>query len=135
MKNYLFIFPVILLATGCVTQKSFHRGAVVVDFNTGFDAYRTTQQYQKEMGGQGRDTAINGAAASANYAFGVEVGLGKRVGVGLLSKTNTFLNDVDAISRKHADIRSRDLMVSLNIHPVVRKRFDLVLGADFGVSD
>jgi hypothetical protein len=116
------------------TAQSFHRRAVVIDLNTGFEFYNTTLNYKIDDPNFVRDTIISGEAGNTNFALGVEVGLGKHFGVGVRGKANRFVSDIDAVTQSRVDARSTDLMLTINIHPVVRNKFDLILGSEIGLS-
>lgn len=133
MRKLLLISSVVL---GCLhsSAQSFHRGAMVIDLNTGIEFYNTSLNYRLQGTAFNSDTTVNGRAANSNLALGVEVGLGKHFGLGIRGKANQFFEDVDAVTNKNTSITSTDLMLTVNIHPVVRKKFDLILGSDIGVS-
>ena len=131
MKNSLIALVIALSVKG--TAQSFHRGALVLDLNTGVEAFHTSQKYN--FTGQTADTLINSEAANKNASLGLELGLSKRIGIGVRGKVNSFFPDLDAVTRQRARINSTDLLIALNIHPIVRKHFDLVLGVDLGLSD
>jgi hypothetical protein len=118
----------------CFNAQSFHKGAVVADLNSGIEFYNTTLNYRTNRNGFSGDTTIQDQAGNANVALGVEIGLGKHFGLGIRGKANSFFADVDALTSKNTAITSTDLMIMIAVHPIVRKRFDLVLGSDLGVS-
>ncbi len=117
-----------------INAQSFHKRAVVFDLNTGIEFYNTTLNYKTNRLSFNGDTVVLSKAGNANVSLGVEIGLGKRVGIGLRGKANQFFSDVDAVTEKNTDITSTDLLFMINIHPVVRKKLDIILGSEFGVS-
>lgn len=128
----LITFLSVLYAVAASSQ-SFHRGAVVLDLNTGIEAFNTTQRYKglTEL----PDTMVRSLAANHHFVLGLEVGLNKRIGIGIKGKANTFFRDLDAVTRQRAALRSTDLTMCLNLHLVSRKKFDLLAGSDIGISD
>src|SRR5204863_8908415 len=101
---------------------------------TGLEYYQTRQGYERVVLQTGHDTAIKSQAGSTHFTAGLEVGLGKHFGIGVRGKMNSFISDMDNVMRKKPEITSRDFIVSLNLHPIVRENVDVILGADLGVS-
>jgi hypothetical protein len=126
MKRYTLI-SLFILSFLAVRSQSFQRGTVVFDLNSGFEFYNTTLDYKN-------DTTVKSQAGNVGLSIGAEVGLSKRVGIGLRGKANTFASDVDKVSKEEVNIKSTDLLFMFQLHPIVRKKFDLVLGADAGFS-
>jgi hypothetical protein len=130
MKKLLFIFTFTVYSMVFRAQ-SFHRGALVLDVNSGIEAVKTVQRYSTILSS---DTTVRSIAANKNASFGLEIGLSKRFGIGARGKVNSFFRDVDAVTRQRTTINSTDLLITLNFHPVVRKCFDLIIGTDLGLS-
>jgi hypothetical protein len=115
-------------------SQSFHKRALVIDLNSGFEFYHTTLNYQKSFSDQNRDTSTKATAGNVNFSLGAELGLGKHIGMGLRGKANNFIEDLDAVSKNTVDIKSTDLVLFINIHPVVRKKLDIIIGGEAGLS-
>lgn len=131
-KISLSIVPVFFCVL--LSAQSFKRGSLVLDVSTGLEIYNTRLDVTVKDPFSKRDTSYNDKAASTNYAVSAECGLSKRIGIGVRFKANKYFTDPDSVSKKKPDVRSNDLLILLNFHPVVRKHLDLVLGADFGGS-
>ena len=130
----LCILAGFLGASALAAQRGHHLGSVVLDFNTGIEAFNSTNYY-KLAGPDGlRDTSINADAGSANGSVGLEIGIGRFVGIGVRGKTSYFFRSLDAVMNSRPDVHSNDLLLMLNLHPLPFKRFDLVLGSELGVS-
>jgi hypothetical protein len=126
MKRYILI-SLFLISFVASRSQSFQRGTVVFDLNTGFEFYKTTLDYKN-------DTTIKSQAGNVGLSLGAEVGLGKRIGIGLRGKANSFASDVDAVSREEVNLKSTDLLFMFQLHPLVRNKIDLVIGTDVGFS-
>lgn len=113
--------------------QSFHRAALIVEAQTGLEVYQTQKKYVNSI--NFGDTSITDQAANGNFAGGIEIGLSKRIGVGARGKINTFFTDLDAVVRQKASMRTVDMILSLSLHPIVRKHFDVALGIEGGISN
>lgn len=133
MRKFSFIF-LFLFLVDLTRAQSFHRGGVVVDLNSGIEFYNTSLNYNVSNAVKNRDTSVVSQAANVNLAFGIEVGIKKHFGIGLKGKANQFFQALDAASKNKATIKSSDLMLFLNLHPIVRKKLDLIIGTDLGWS-
>jgi hypothetical protein len=133
MRAFLLSVIFLCLLVPCGAQ-SFHKGAVVLDLNTGFEVYNTMNSYSIRRSDQKHDTTVKDIAGNGNFAMGVEIGIRKRFGIGLRGKTNTFFRNVDAVTHNRADIRTTDMLLILTYHPFIRNKFDMVIGADLGFS-
>jgi hypothetical protein len=131
MKLYFSIF---FFTAGISAAQSFHRGALVLEAQSGFEIFHTTSAYHIVQGPSSSDTTITDAAGNANLSLGIEVGILKRWGIGLRGKTNSFFTNLDNITHQRADIHSTDLLLLVNFHPVTIRNFDLVVGSDIGFS-
>jgi hypothetical protein len=133
MKKILLTLP-LLLFVSLFNAQSFFRGALVFDLNTGIEAYHTNNTYTIRRGDTSADTIVRDASASGHATLGMEIGFKKRWGIGVRGKANSFFANVDAVTHQRADIRSTDLLLLLNFHPVITKKFDLILGTDIGFT-
>lgn len=124
--KYSFLIALMFISLFAGAQ-CFQRGTLVFDLNTGFEFYNTTLKYKT-------GETIKGSAGNVGFSLGAEVGLSKRVGIGLRGKANTFASDVDAVSREEVNLKSTDLLFIFNLHPIVRKKLDIILGAEAGFS-
>jgi hypothetical protein len=130
----VYLLTFLLILSLIASAQSFHRGAVVIDVGTGIEYYQTRQGYERIVLQTGHDTAVKSQAGSTHFTAGLEVGLNKHFGIGIRGKMNSFISDMDNVIRQKPQVTSKDLIVSLNLHPVVRKNVDVILGADLGVS-
>jgi len=132
-KNYILLF--FISATFLLNAQSFYRGALVIDVNTGIEIYNTTYKYKiKNNNNILLDTSITDRAGSTHFAFGAEIGLHKRFGLGLKGKFNSFLSAKDEVTKATPTAKSADFMVFANYHAVTIPHFDLILGGDLGYS-
>lgn len=113
-------------------SQSFHRGAVILELGSGLEYYNTQKTYTK-LSSAG-DTTTIGNAASGNFNAAIEIGIGKRIGIGARGKMNTFFQDLDGVMKDRSSIHTTDILVNLNLHPIRRKKLDVLLGAEFGYS-
>ena len=133
VKKILLLF--LFLSGACLlTAQSFHRGGVVMDLNSGIEFYNTSLNYNINNAIKNRDTSLVSKAANVNLAFGIEVGIKKHFGIGLRGKANLFFKELDAASKNQSTVKSSDLILFLNLHPIVRKKLDLIIGTDLGWS-
>ncbi|MBK6521458.1 MAG: hypothetical protein KBG47_03160 [Bacteroidia bacterium] len=134
MKKIL-LFAILTFSLASQAQKSFYKGAIVVDVRTGFELYNTTLKSTSTNGSTSRDTVDTDKAADTHFGFGAEYGLHKYLGVGFAINKHKFLNEKDSATGQKADTRSTDINLAVNFHAVSSKKFDLVLGTDFGISN
>lgn len=116
-------------------QRGHHLGSVVLDFNTGIEAFSSTNFYTLAGVDGKRDTTIDTDAGNANGSLGVEIGIGKFVGIGVRGRTSYFFRSLDAVMNSRPDVHANDLLFMINLHPLPFKKFDLVLGSEFGISN
>ncbi len=131
----LFILAGFLGASALAAQRGHHLGSVVVDFNTGIEAFNSTNYYRLGGADGSRDTSVNADAGNANGSIGIEIGIGRFIGIGVRGKTSYFFRSLDAVMNSRPDVHSNDLLFMLNLHPLPFKRFDLVLGSELGISN
>jgi hypothetical protein len=134
LRNRKDLLMVFLTMPFLYSAQLFHRSAVVFDLNTGIEFYNTTQTYKINRAGFSGDTSVSGQAGNANVSLGIEIGLSKRFGIGIRGKANSFFEDVDNVTSKTTSMRSNDLLLMFNFHPIVRKKLDVITGADIGLS-
>ena len=130
MKKQLALLLCLMLLKGAA--QSFHRGAVIISAGTGLEYYNTVKNYANS--GNLGDTSAVGHAASANLNAALEIGISKRVGIGARGKMNSFFTDLDAVLAEKTHIRTADLLLSVNLHPIRRKKLDVLLGVEGGFS-
>lgn len=125
----LFIFVSIVLSA-----QSFYKGALVTELNSGLEIYNTTLMVRIKDPNRTRDTTQTDKAGNTNFGITAEYGLHKRFGAGVRFKTNKYFTSKDSVTNIKPYVRTNDIVVVLNYHPIVTKNFDLVLGADVGYS-
>lgn len=130
MKQLLSFALFLCMVNGMA--QSFKRGSVIIELGSGLEFYQTKKTYDGVSGFN--DTTSAGQAAGGNLNACLEIGISKRVGIGVRGKMNSFFSDIDAVLAEKTQIRTAELLVSLNLHPIRRKRFDLLLGAEGGFS-
>jgi hypothetical protein len=132
LMKRLAVWSLLVLSANLLGQ---HRlGSVVMDLNSGFESYNSTNTYQLNNLDGLKDTVIDSHAGNTNASLGLEVGIGKFVGIGLRAKANFFTRTLDAVTNSRGDVFSNDLIAMVNLHPLPFKKFDLVLGAEMGLS-
>ncbi len=117
-----------------VNAQSFKRGSLVLELNTGLEIYNTELKLTVKDPNSRRDTSYSDKAGNTNFGVSLECGLHKRLGLGVRFKTNKYFTETDSVTKRKPEVKSNDLLLLVNFHPVVRKHFDLVLGADVGLS-
>lgn len=130
MKQIVLIFfslPLFLSA------QSFHRGAFILEAQTGLEVYQAKKEYISRL--NLGDTSITDQAASGNVAAAIEIGLSKRIGIGARGKMNSFFSDLDGVLRQKTSMKTVDMILSLSLHPIVRKHLDISLGIEGGISN
>lgn len=130
----IYLSTLIVISSIALNAQSFHKGALVTELNTGLEIYNTTLKVRYNNYNPVRDTVQTDKAANTNFGLAAEYGLHKRFGVGLRFKTNKYFTSKDSVTKRKPDVRTNDIVVVLNYHPIVTKNFDLVLGADIGYS-
>lgn len=133
MKKTLLSSFFLMLVIALKAQ-SFYKGALVTELNTGFENYNTVLKVKIKDPNRTRDTSYNDRAANTNFGFAVEYGLHKNFGVGIRYKANNYFTSRDSVTNRKPEVKTNDFLVELNYHPVVKKNFDLVLGANIGYS-
>ncbi|MEO6303764.1 MAG: hypothetical protein ABIP51_11400, partial [Bacteroidia bacterium] len=128
----IYLSSLFLIVSIIVNAQSFYKGALVTELNTGFENYNTVLKIKIKDPNRTRDTIQNDRAANTNFGLGAEYGLHKRFGVGVRFKTNKYFTSRDSVSHAKPYVRTNDFVIALNYHPIVTKKFDLVLGADVG---
>ncbi len=117
-----------------VNAQSFYKGALVTELNTGFEVYNTVLKIHIKNTGTSRDTTQNDKAGNTNFGFAGEYGLHKRFGIGFRFKANNYFTSKDSATNTKPSVKTNDFVVVLNYHPIIKNKFDLVLGADIGYS-
>ena len=130
MKQLFSIALLLCIVNGLA--QSFHRGSVILQVGTGLEFYQTKKTYNGA--GVIGDTSSIGQAAGGNLNACLEIGISKRVGIGARGKMNSFFSDIDAVLAEKTQVRTAELLLGINWHPIRRKRFDLLLGAEGGFS-
>ena len=115
--------------------QSFYKGALVTELNSGFEIYNTVLKLHIKDPNRTRDTSYNDKAANTNLGFAAEYGLDKRFGLGLRFKTNNYFTSKDSVTNIKPSVKTNDIVLVLNYHPLIKKNFDLILGADIGYSN
>lgn len=131
----LLLLTVLTFSLAAQAQKSFYKGAIVADVRTGFEIYNTTLKSTYKSGSNSRDTVETDKAGDTHFGFAAEYGLHKNLGVGFAINKRKFLNEKDSVTGKKPDTRATDINLVVNFHAVSSKKFDLVLGTDFGISN
>jgi hypothetical protein len=134
MMRHVTILALLFVCGGLSAQRGHHLGSIVLDVNTGIEAYHTTNRYTQLTTEGFRDTTVDAEAGNAHGSVGLEIGIGKFVGVGVRAKTSTFFRSLDAVMNARGDVSANDLLLMINLHPLPFKRFDLVLGSELGIS-
>lgn len=124
----------ICIVFAAALQAQHHLGTMVLDVNGGVEAYNSSNTYSVKRVDGVQDTTIDATAGNGNASVALEIGIGKFIGIGVRGKTNVFFRSLDAVMNSRADISSTDLLGMINLHPLSFKKFDLVLGAEFGLS-
>jgi len=112
--------------------QSFYKGALVIDANAGIEIYNTKVTWTDIT--NNKSETDEDRAGNLNFHFGAEYGLHKNFGVGLRYKSNNYFVEKDTVNNTKGNVRSNDIIVQANYHPVSTKYFDLILGGDFGYS-
>ncbi|MDZ4663846.1 MAG: hypothetical protein SGJ15_03115 [Bacteroidota bacterium] len=131
----LLLLSALMLSLVSQAQNSFYKGAIVADVRTGFEIYNTTLKSTTTNGSVSRDTVDTGKSADTHFGFGAEYGLNKYFGVGFSVNKHKFISEKDSVTGEKPDTRSADINLVVNFHAVSSKKFDLVLGTEFGVSN
>lgn len=116
-------------------EKSFYKGALVIDLNTGLDIYAVKQHYELKYNGttvQSKDT-VN-AAGSHGPNFGIQYGILNWLGVGLKYKYDTYYTSPDKYTGIKPSVFGQEFGLVVDAHPVRVKHFDLITGFDLGYS-
>lgn len=131
----LLLLTVLTFSLAAQAQKSFYKGAIVADVRYGIEVYNTTLKSTSMNGSTSRDTVETDKTGDTHFGFAAEYGLHKYLGVGFAINKHKFLNEKDSATGKKPDTRSTDVNLVVNFHAVSTKKFDLVLGSDFGISN
>jgi hypothetical protein len=129
MKRILFFLLVISFTS---RSQSFYKGATVLDAGGGFEIWNTKMKISNSV--TGRDTTQFDKAGNSHYYISGEYGLDKRFGLGLTFQGNKYFVAKDTSKKVQPTVNGFALLLNVNVHPVVRNKFDLVLGGNFGFS-
>ncbi len=129
MKRILFL---VLLISLKLHSQSFYRGAAVLDVGGGFEIYNTKLKVSNSL--TGRDTTQLDRAGNSHYYISGEYGLDKRFGLGLTFQGNKYFVGKDTTKKTQPTVNGFALMLNVNTHAVVKNKFDLVIGGNFGYS-
>lgn len=129
----IYLLVLIVLGLGLNAQ-SFYKGALVTEVRTGLEIYNAFVSAHHTGGNRTIDTIYTDKAGNTYFGLGAEYGLHKYVGVGLSFNSHKYLTDKDTVTNTRPLSRANNIMAMVNIHPVTTKKFDLVVGADFGYS-
>ena len=130
MKQLVII---ILFLPLLIKAQSFHGGAFILEAQTGLEVYQAKKTYVSNLGLN--DTSVTDQAASGSAAAAIEIGLSKRWGIGVRGKMNTFFSDLDGVMRQETAMKTVDMILSVSLHPIVRKHLDISLGMEGGISN
>jgi hypothetical protein len=130
----IYLSALFIIISVVLNAQSFYKGALVTELNSGLEIYNTTLKIRIKDPNRIRDTVQTDKAGNTNFGIAAEYGLHKRFGIGFRFKTNKYFTSKDSVTNIKPYVRTNDIVVLLNYHPIVRKHFDLVLGADVGYS-
>jgi hypothetical protein len=123
---------IVLFAVLRSNSQSFYKGALIVDAGGGLEIYNTKVFIHNKV--NGKDTTETDKAGNTHFTFGAEYGLHKNFGAGIRFKSANFFTEKDSATNTKPTLKSTDIVIQLNYHPVSTKGFDLVLGGDIGYS-
>lgn len=130
-----FITSLFVLFSIVLGAQSFHKKALVIDVNTNLEIYNTVLEVRIKDPNKTRDTTYNDKAGNRSLGLSAEFGLSKRIGVGLQFKANNYFTSKDSATKATPNVRTQDFVAFVNYHPIIKKHFDLVLGANIGYSN
>ncbi|MBL7911508.1 MAG: hypothetical protein JNJ41_10680 [Bacteroidia bacterium] len=130
----VYLSSLLIIISLVLNAQSFYKGALVTEVNTGFEIYNTVLKIKIKDPNRERDTVQEDKAGNTNFGLAAEYGLHKNFGVGVRYKNNKYFTDRDSVTHIKPEVKTNDILVMLNYHPVSTKHFDLVLGADVGYS-
>ncbi|MGZ3863610.1 MAG: hypothetical protein ACXVPN_09325 [Bacteroidia bacterium] len=133
------ILAAVLFATASVfaqsPDRSFYKGALVFDLNTGLDIYAVKQHYELKYNGTtvtSKDTT--NAAGSHGPNIGVQYGILNWLGIGVKYKYDTYYTSADKYTHIRPSVFGQEFGLVIDAHPVRVKHFDLITGFDLGYS-
>lgn len=137
MKKIFILTGLAFLFLANLSAQSFEQGTKVIELQYEFGAYKTSTHDKVN-----NTTDDNNGAASKIFNASCEYGVLNWLGVGLKLQYDNYFTDPDTIHHTfpQADeivdpkISSFDVAAMGNVHLVRKDHFDLVFGANFGVS-
>lgn len=132
--NFLFIIFIIFFISSVVNAQSFDKNLLVIHSNFGIEIYNTTYNYKTKNTNYVANTTKTDRAASKNFNLGAEYGLHKLFGVGLNFKNNNFFTSKDTTTNITPTANSFDIALVASLHAITAKKFDLLIGGEFGYS-
>ena len=113
-------------------SQCYYKGALILDVNGGLEVYNSFVKvhYLKEIKS---DEQEEGKTGCSHFNLGAEYALHKNFGIGLRYKANNFFQGADSAGTKPT-VKSNDILLQLNFHPVSTTAFDLVLGSEMGYT-
>jgi len=123
----LFVFSAIK-----INAQSFYKGALVIDAGGGLEIFNTKATSVEKT--SGKSETDEDKAGNSNFILGAEYGILKNLGVGVRYKNNNYFVEKDSASGTTGSVKSNDMLVLVNYHVISKKKFDLVVGANFGYS-
>ncbi|MCA0431046.1 MAG: hypothetical protein LCH32_11165 [Bacteroidetes bacterium] len=130
--KYILIFGVIF--TFKIGAQSFEKNSLVIHSNFGLEIYNTTYNYKTKNTNYAASATETDRAASKNINVGAEYGLHKLFGVGINFKNNNFFTSKDTATNITPTANSFDISAVASLHAITAKKFDLLIGGEFGYS-
>lgn len=131
------IINAFLLIVFTINSKAqiFDKNTLVIFGGAGLEVFNTTYSYKTKNTALPATASETNRAGNSNFNLGAEYGLHKRFGAGLNFKSNRFFTSEDTATKTTPTANSFDISAVANFHAVNVKKFDLVIGGEFGYSN
>jgi hypothetical protein len=135
MKKYILLLASLILTGSFAQAQIFDKNTLVIQGGAGLEIFNTTYSYETKNTSLPVKSSNTDRAANSNFNIGAEYGLHKLFGIGLNFKRNSFFTSEDTATKSTPTAKSFDIAASANFHAVNVKKFDLVIGGEFGYSN
>ena len=129
--NCAILIGFLVLVSFEIKAQSFYKGAFVLDANLGLEVVNTIAGVQNPS--TSTNIIKNDRAGSFQFNVGFEYAVSKRIGIGIRYQRHNFISN-DSVQPISPVVYSNNFLAQLNLHAVTTKHFDLIIGADAGLS-
>ena len=121
-----------LMAQNSSAQKSFYKGAFVINVNAGTDGNVADQHYFSPP--ENAALTLDNTALASDYSLGGEYGLLNWLGIGAIMRVDNYYMTQNQLTQSMPTQGAFDIGATANAHFLKWKHFDFLAGYDYGFS-